>query len=144
VNSSKVGEELEAHSLGCVFLGGLERDASIQPFQGFLVYVQLAGPRAVGVAPSTTFIHNHGRWGEYPLKISASSAAIPSRLLATSSIFPSTLSMSGDRALSYRTGAEINKVHTASSSCEKLRGGIEGEDRLFQLHQSAVKAGQDR
>ena len=44
--------------------------------------------------------HNHGEWDEYPLKINASSVAIPSRLLATSSIFPRTLSMSGSKMLS--------------------------------------------
>ena len=104
MNSSETDEELEAHSLSRVFLRGLERDAGVQPFQGFPVFCQLARLRAAGVALSMKFIHNHGRWSEYPFKIRASSLAIPSRLLATSSIFPSTLSMSGSHTHGYRTG----------------------------------------
>jgi len=50
---------------------------------------------------SVNDIHNHDEWEEYPLKINASSVAIPSRLLATSSIFSRTLSMSGNQMLSY-------------------------------------------
>ena len=46
-------------------------------------------------------VHNYDELEEYPLKINASSVAIPSRLLATSSIFPRTLSMSGNQTLSY-------------------------------------------
>ena len=47
-------------------------------------------------------IHNDGEWMKYPLRINASSVATPSRLLATSSIFPSTLSTSGNQILRYR------------------------------------------
>ena len=95
-------------------------------------------------AVSMSFIHNHYRWSKYPFKIRASSLAIPSRLLATSSIFPSTLSMSDNRALVTAREAEINKVRTASPSCEELGRGVEGENGLLQLHQPTVKAGQDR
>ena len=49
-------------------------------------------------------IYNHGEWEEYPLKINASSVAIPSRLLATSSIFSRTLSISDNRMLGYHAG----------------------------------------
>ena len=52
--------------------------------------------------------------------------------------------MSGDRMLVSVWEVEINRVHTASSPCEELCRGIEGKDSLFQLHQPAVKAGQDR
>lgn len=46
-------------------------------------------------------IHNDGEREEYPLRINASSVAIPSRLLATSSIFSSTLSTSGNQIFRY-------------------------------------------
>lgn len=61
----------------------------------------LAG-RAEGCGDCTVNdARDHSEWEGYPLKINASSVAIPSRLLATSSIFSRTLSMSDNRMLSH-------------------------------------------